>query len=70
MKSNTEGVVVPVLVIHGGQHLGDGHLVVALPDPLQVTGAHPVLGQALLTAHGPLLADELVLITPVLKRVE
>ena len=67
MKSNTEGVVVPVLIIHGGQHLGDGHLVVALPDPFQVTGAQLFLGQALLTAHGPLLADELVLITPVLK---
>ena len=66
MKSNKLGVI-PVLVVYGGQDLSDGHLVVALPDPLQVTGAHLVLGQALLTAHGPLLTDELVLVTPVLK---
>ena len=46
-------MLVPVLVIHGGQDPGDGHGVVPLllPDPLQVTGPDPGLGQALLTAH-------------------
>ena len=64
-------LAVPVLVIHGGQHPAHGGQVHAVPGhgphPLDVAGARAPPGQPPLTAHGPLLPDELVLVTPVLK---